>query len=259
MEQLTRHLKHDETVVHMDADVVLQVDPADLYQDVKGKTFVLQGCPVITVISDREWFSVWRKELASFLAEPDAYMQEALRIKENPVRDSREYCNGLYYIPGRFHDQDMLEYLIAAGKLPQDKSEKVFDSEYYWMASPLFPTEWAPEQAEGDVTELLENDGNCYAGTKKVPFFHMHTDFVKYCYFLWIAHKFRFSGKGVSVLFNKIAGIDSQFQDVFWKIVLVLRRSRYISRLFVYGKMFDHSQTKEHPSILDAVNSLIKK
>lgn len=181
LDALTADLEGENTVVHLDADVVLMADPAELYQDVMGKTFVLQGCPVMTVISDREWFSVWRTELSAFLRAPEAYAQGALFLKEHPVRDPRESCNGLFYVPGRFHDQDMLEYLIAAGRLPQARTAEVYDSKFYWMQNPLLPGEWHEEQTDGAPRKVIEMDGVARVGNKRVAMYHFQKDFSKYC------------------------------------------------------------------------------
>lgn len=253
--RLTEQLPDATTVVHLDADIVLQVDPAELYRDVTGKTFVLQGCPVITVISCRQWFSVWRAELASFLANPDGYALEALRVKENPVRPSREFCNGLYYVPGRFHDQDMLEYLIAAGKLPQERSEKIFDSGYYWMHTPLFPAEWAAEQAGGIVVGISDKEDGSYVGNKRISFHHMHTDFVKYCYYWLIAHRLKLGGKRILSFLDAITEKEPAFFGFLWKLTLLFKRTRYISRLNIYDEVFRINENTDNLYIVDIINS----
>lgn len=170
-----------ETVVHLDGDVVLLVDPYDILRDVAGKTFMLQGCPALTVISDMKWFNVWQEELVRFLSDRKAYIAEALREKEMPDLPDREYCNVCAYGPNRFEDQDMLEYLIAAGRLPQARTAEVFDSGFYWIQNPLLPGEWHEEQTRGTSKRVDERGGIAYIDDKRLAFYHFQKDFTGYC------------------------------------------------------------------------------
>lgn len=171
----------DDTIIHLDADVVLMADPHELCKDVHGKTFVLEGCPVFTAISCKEWFEVWRDELANYLGNPESYLGEALRIREHPLREPREFCNALYYGPGRFHDQDMLEYLISAGKLPQASTSEVFASRFYWMQNPIIPGEWFEEQCPGRRRWITEDENGAIVGDKQIAFYHVQMNFARYC------------------------------------------------------------------------------
>ena len=237
----------------MDADVVLMADPAELYRDVTGKTFVLQGCPVLTTISNREWFSAWRTELADFLSAPDAYAQRALLLKDRPVRDPRESCNGLFYVPGRFHDQDMLEYLIAAGILPQALTTEVYDSGFYWIQNPLLPGQWHEEQAAGAPREVVERNGVAYVGHKRVAMYHFQSDFAKYCQ-AW--HLLSRCGMGGLASLLKPAGLGRRNSRLVAAVGKLLDTTqRRISRRAVCEAAFRTNPVTGNLYITDIVNS----
>ncbi|CAG0933546.1 hypothetical protein RHDC3_02611 [Rhodocyclaceae bacterium] len=168
--------------IHLDGDVVLMADPAELARDVTGKTFVLQGCPAFTVIHDPSWYDVWETELDRLLADRGAYLQEALRLKAEPLRPDREWYNLCAYGPGRFEDQDLIEYLVAAGRLPQARTAEAVGSRFYWIQNPLFPGDWFAEQADGGGDcRIHEQDGLSYVGYRQVALYHLQTDFTSYC------------------------------------------------------------------------------
>lgn len=171
----------EEGAVHLDGDVVLMAEPRELERDVAGKTFVLQGCPVFTAIHDRRWFEVWAVELARLLADRAGYLREALREKAQPTCAGREFCNVCAYGGDRFEDQDLIEYLVAAGRLPQARTAEVFNSRYYWVQNPLAPGDWFAEQG-GDGRRLVEErDGLPFVAGRRLAFYHFQSDFTSYC------------------------------------------------------------------------------
>lgn len=253
LDVLTTELAGKNTVIHLDADVVLMADPSELYRDVMGKTFVLQGCPVLTVISDREWFAAWRRELANFLRTPDEYIKRAILLKDHPVRNSREFCNEMYYVPGRFHDQDMLEYLIAAGILPQSTSAEVYESSFYWIQNPLLPGEWYDEQSAGEKRLVIEKDDVVYIDSKRVAMYHFQSDFAKYCR-MW--QQFARFGMGGGASLLKLAGPgrrNSSLVDAAGKLLDLANRK--VSRRAVYEFAFQCNPATGNLNITDIVNS----
>lgn len=244
-----------DTVIHLDADVVLMADPNELYRDVRGKTFVLEGCPVFTAISCKEWFRAWQNELADFLANPDSYLNEALSIKEQPIKQPREYCNSLYYGPGRFHDQDMLEYLISAGKLPQERTSEVFNSRYFWMQNPINPGEWFDEQFL-DTDRLISEQGNgATVGDKKVAFYHFQMNFARYSLQWMQLHKI-----GMEQLAPKVRGNpENNYLPLLG--IIIARAIKYLNwqkdknRQDIYDMVFKKNPHTGNLYITDIVNS----
>lgn len=241
------------TVVHLDGDVVLLADPRDLYRDVVGKTFVLQGCPALTVITDQAWFAVWQEELARCLADRNAYVANALKEKEHPQLPDREYCNVSAYGPKRFEDQDMLEYLIAAGRLPQARTSEVYDSGFYWMQNPLLPGEWHEEQAKGMLRQVAERDGIACIGEKRIAFYHFQSDFAKYCR-TW--QQFTRFGLGSVASLLKPAGSGRRNSSVVAAAgQLVDLVNRRVNRRAVYEFAFQGNPATGNLNITDIVNS----
>ena len=175
--------------IHIDGDVVFTSDPSDLEQDVAGKTFILQGNPHFAVINTLEWFDVWQNELNLFLENRVEYVATALRERNTPTLDPRGFCNVCAYGADRFHDQALIEYLIAAGRLPQARTAGVFDSRYYWMQNPLMPGEWFDEQCPGERRLVVEEGPDSLVGGKRLAYYHLLTGFIGYSE-LWLeAHR----------------------------------------------------------------------
>jgi len=51
-----------EPIIHYDADIVFNEDPTIIGKLLNGRTFVLQGCPALTAISDQTWFTQYREQ-----------------------------------------------------------------------------------------------------------------------------------------------------------------------------------------------------
>jgi hypothetical protein len=205
------------------------------------------------VISDVSWYDVWTRELGDFLAHRSEYLTRALSEKINPRRPDREFCNICAYGPKRFEDQDLLEYLIASGKLPQDRTGTVFDSEFYWIQNPLLPGEWHEEQAAGAQRAVFESDGSACVGNKKIAFYHFQSDFAKYCR-MWqmfshvglgnLAALLRPAGTGRRT--SRLLAVTGDFID---------KLNGRFSRRAVYESVFTTNQATGNRCITDIVNS----
>ncbi|MHB8066503.1 MAG: hypothetical protein ACYDIC_01235 [Desulfobaccales bacterium] len=166
-------------------DVIFTADPAAVLAEVRSRTFVLQGCSDFVVINDRRWLEVYQEEFARYIRDPQGYSEHARVIRDHPHKPDRDYCNlSAYAIPLR-HEQDLHQYLIACGKLPQDTTREIYgNSQFYWIQNPLFPDQWFREQADGLQKQVTERPGGLWIGEKQIPFFHLQNHFSWYCY-LW--------------------------------------------------------------------------
>jgi hypothetical protein len=242
-----------QTVVHLDGDVVLLADPDRILREVAGRTFMLQGCPAFTAISDPGWFDVWERELALLLEDRPTYLAQALREKLQPQRPDREFCNVCAYSGHHFEDQDLLEYLVAAGKLPQATSRKVFDSPYYWMQNPLLPSDWHEAQAAGTPKRVVERDGVAYVGDKQLVLYHFQTYFAKYCR-VW-PHFERLGLGGLAASLRAGATDRSTSKLLEWSGRLLDRAQRTVDRRAIYQKVFQVNPATGNRLITDIVNS----
>lgn len=170
---------NDSQFWHLDGDVILHTSLDSLAEDTKGKNFMLQGCPVFISISDFEWFELYESALNALNQDILSYSNEAFKMKEvNKGNDLKLVNDSLYRNPIG-SDQDLLEYLISAKKLPQDTIEKIFDSKYYFMQNPLSLKKWNALQIEkGHFSQ--DQHGKILIGSKEVPFIHYQGTFANY-------------------------------------------------------------------------------
>jgi len=171
-------------LIALDGDIVVTAEPSAIERDVAGRTFTLQGCPCFVAISDPEWLSIYERELLAFSKNPKPYDDEARGMLVKPTKEDREFCNArMYEVPLR-HDQDLIEYLVAADRLPQARSSDIFNtSSFYWIQNPLTLGEWKDEQ--GVTTQqprIVERGGWQMVAGKQIPFIHFQNDFA------WYAH-----------------------------------------------------------------------
>jgi hypothetical protein len=165
---------------HLDSDIILHTSLDELALDTKGKTFMLQGCPVFVSISDMNWFNIYESELEKFNADIVGYSTSAENVKVfNGVNDL-ELCNDSQYSNPFVHDQDLIEFLVASRKIIQDQSKVVFTSKYYYIQNLLAVQKWNGLQ-DGSSNMFRSNDEiGIHIGKKIVPFIHYQNTFVEY-------------------------------------------------------------------------------
>jgi hypothetical protein len=244
--------------INIDADMVFLEDFEAISSDVQGKTFLLQGCPCFTPISDMEWLVNYEKELAQYFNNPEAYHRNALSMIESPIFDDRTYCNiSAYKIPFR-HEQDLQEYLIAAGKLPQASSDEVFNkSPFYWFQNPLFIGDWAGEQGTFGSTRKVSECGNKVSvNGKAIPFIHFQNTFAWYSH-CWM----RMQDLNLSIMKKALKGYSSDGSQNLPSRAIggLLRRldphSKAYNRIDVYKRAFDKNPATGNMFITDILNS----
>ena len=177
--------KQQTNAIHIDGDVVFMDNPEVIASDVAGKTFVLQGCPAFASISNLNWFEVWQHELSLFLSNPHVYMNNACSVKAQNHDFDRTVCNQSAYSSRFFEDQDLIQYLIASKKLPQEKTDVAFGSSFYWMQNPLYPTSWIFEQEVATSEKFKVAGIHHKIGRRKIALYHFQTDFSIICQ-IWL-------------------------------------------------------------------------
>lgn len=131
----------NQPLIHYDGDIVWEITPEVVSKLVRSKTFVLDGCPAFTVISDSRWFTLYEQELNKFVINPEKY--------------GRDWV-GTEFRKNIGSDQDLIGYLLQKQLLPQEKPPK---SKYQFVENPL----------------TLRS-----RSSKNLAFWHMQTDFVHY-------------------------------------------------------------------------------
>jgi hypothetical protein len=71
-----------ERIVHYDGDIVLNEGPAVIARLLERRTFVLQGCPALTSISNQDWFSQYQEQLNDFGNDIEGYSQRAWKERK---------------------------------------------------------------------------------------------------------------------------------------------------------------------------------
>jgi hypothetical protein len=135
---VARELYGDEPIVHLDADVVLNEDPAIVERLAAGLTFILQGCPAFAAVSDAGWYDEYESALRVFAADRDAYSERAWAEREGAEESERARWAGR--LSGQIeHDQDLLSHLVHTRRLRQQPVPDVlaaFDG-YLLFENPL--------------------------------------------------------------------------------------------------------------------------
>jgi hypothetical protein len=167
-------------IIHLDGDIVLMQSPEEIAEDVRGKTFILHGSPAFASIQDNSWFHQWEEGLAAFLESSKATMDRSASVKANPSCPDWEYGNQCVFSSDRaWHDQDLMEMLIAEGKLHQDKASKTSGSRYYWINNPLYPSKWCSMQGVHSADAFTASAHEITASQRTVPFMHFQGDAIQ--------------------------------------------------------------------------------
>jgi len=159
---------------HIDSDVVLHASLDAIASDTSGKTFMLEGCPVLVSVSEREWFRTYETELTKLDADIDGYSAKAWARKPICKMNDPALANQSLFRNPLGSDQDFLEYLISSKTLTQDPASVIFSSRFHWVQNPLVFSLWDRLQAAPEAFPMArtERDGGISYAGKRVPFIH---------------------------------------------------------------------------------------
>jgi hypothetical protein len=129
-----------EKIIHYDGDIVFNEDPAVIAQKLAGKTFVLQGCPAFTVISDIVWFEQYTKSLDDFVKNIEHYSERAWVQRDGWEVTFRTRWSGSRFRKIISSDQDFISHLMHTGQIKQDSVESIMYQlqDYIVFQNPLF-------------------------------------------------------------------------------------------------------------------------
>ena len=241
----------------VDGDMIFLEDYVEIEKDVAGKTFILQGCPCFVSISNPQWFEIFDRSLVEFCRNPGKFNRHASQILKAPLRYDREYCNVRAYQTPMRHEQDFAEYLIAAGVLPQERTQDVFrGSPYYWVQNPLFMGDWAAEQEISATPRVREIGHSLMVSEKRIPFVHFQNDFAWYAH-CWIRlHELGASWLAGSLRTHSPEGGVKLKSRILSKMLRELDpQSRAYTRAEIYGRVFARNPKTGSMYITDIMNS----
>ncbi|MBU4269313.1 hypothetical protein KJ644_02375 [Candidatus Dependentiae bacterium] len=234
---------NSEPIVHYDGDIVFNENPEIIKNKIENKTFVLQGCPAFTVISNNEWFNIYRSELNKFTNDIDKYSEIAWQNRNNWEITFKTRWAGSRFRKIIWSDQDFLSHLIHTNNIIQDSVEDVLFNfkDYVVFQNPLFLHLYEYEfpykyvRINGiDYFEFIRKDGQDCFYKKKILFWHMQSHFNYYL------SKFIFRKKYLKFIpmgrleFNTSA---IGFEDYVYK--KMLRFTKNIERKKVYKYFFE--------------------
>ncbi|MCK4650941.1 hypothetical protein KAT08_02075 [Candidatus Babeliales bacterium] len=238
-----------EKIIHYDGDIVFNEDPEIISKKVAGKTFVLQGCPAFTVISDVNWFEQYIKAFDEFANNIEAYSENAWKQRDGWEVTFRTRWSGSRFKKIISSDQDFLSHLMHTGQIKQDSIESIMLSlkDYVVFQNPLFIHFYddnAPfsYQRENGIDYFLCNrqDGKKCFYKKKVLLWHMQSSFNFYLSKFIMRRKFL-----PFFIFNRLS-TDLEYKSLEKKINVKLRRFvNYSRRSYVYDYFFNKTDFKK--------------
>jgi hypothetical protein len=181
LKRLVEDLKIHGQVWHLDSDVRMLVSLDELAEDTRGKTFMLQGCPVLLSVVDREWLTVYERELRQLDTDIEGYSQTAFAMKDMCRENDRELCNQSLYRNPIGSDQDLLEFLVSSKKIVQASSREIFRSRFYFAQNLLQMGQWDDFQAPDGRNAVRVRDGQIMVGERRMPLVHFQNNFSMVC------------------------------------------------------------------------------
>lgn len=232
-----------DPIIHYDGDIVFNEDPAIIAQKVKGKTFILQGCPAFTPVSDRQWFEQYKSALNEFCKNISEYSQRAWQQRNGWDVTFRTRWAGGFFRPLLRHDQDLMSHLIHTNQLKQNSIEDIMLclKDYILCENPLFLHSFEHEfpyhyKRENGVDYLYFQYPEDEVGQvkKKVLFWHMQN-----CFNFYLA-KYIFRKRFLP--FKALQRLPLHLRAQGWEDALNKKANRLLhhtNRLNVYRYFFD--------------------
>jgi hypothetical protein len=236
-------------LIHIDGDIIFNADPGEIANDVKGLTFILQGCPAFTTITNYDWFECYYEELVKFSHDIEGYSSKAWSERLGWEKSYIEKWAGIWDRQILSSDQDFINYLVHTGRIVQDNPVSfVKQLKLYYTENPLYFDSHARIQLSKNHGLSFSSDGDtCYVDGKKIAFWHFQSDFSAYVNAAIVLRKihypFRFP--------NHLNGRFSRLLSV------AARRAYPMRRKEIYGWLKEPNPEKSdgYLSFVDIFNS----
>ena len=203
-----------EPIVHYDGDIVFNEDPAVLARLLKHRTFVLQGCPALTVISDEAWFARYQEQLNLFVNDIEGYSQRAWKERSGWEVSEMGKWAGQRNREIISSDQDLLSHLIHTDRILQDAPSEVMRvlQSYTVFENPLY-LHYDDKTIRNATYKRIA--GIDYIDGRRVLLWHMQSDFIRYLStFVFMKKYVRWARMRTSNPIEK-AGIDTRLHSFF--------------------------------------------
>ncbi|QQR49676.1 hypothetical protein IPF37_02430 [bacterium] len=181
-----RDVFQNQPVIHYDGDIVFNEDPKIIAEKLTGTTFVLQGCPAFTVISDTGWFVQYQAQLDRFVSNIEEYSAQAWQQRVGWEISFKTRWAGSRFRQTITSDQDLISHLIHTRQLVQQSIENVYErlQDYLLFENPLlinfyddcFPYKYFRKNGI-DYFSYSREDAQHQRYTKRILFWHMQSCF----------------------------------------------------------------------------------
>jgi hypothetical protein len=165
-------------IVHFDADIVFNATPEELVAAFCGLTFILQGCPAFSVISDPKWFDAYRRELDIFVADMEAYSAYAWSKRCAFASCVKERNAAIWDRRILGSDQDLLQFATLDARIPHAPASALkIRNPFALFQNPLC---LGRDLDMPHPVCYKRSAGIDYFDGLKVAFWHMQNDFCDY-------------------------------------------------------------------------------
>ena len=170
-----------EAIVHYDGDIVFNEDPLILQNKMQDKTFMLQGCPAVTCVSDQDWFNQYQSQLDLFINDIEEYSERAWSQREGWELSQENKWAGSRFRNIISSDQDMFSHLIHTEQIIQNNPDEIISQfqSYILFENPLYIHLFSPWNKNMPFKYERVNNIDFIQG-EQVAFWHMQGYFVKY-------------------------------------------------------------------------------
>jgi hypothetical protein len=229
-----------ESIIHYDGDVVLNEDPAVIARLLERKTFVLQGCPALTAISDQNWFTQYQEQLDLFVKDIEEYSARAWKERKGWEISERDKWAGQRYREIVSSDQDLLSHLIHTDRIVQDNPPELLRDlrSYLLFENPLYLHGYTNDLHGSRYTRTSGID---YIDGKRILMWHMQSDFTKYLSTFMFRKKYLRWARGRMSNHVEKEGLENRLHQLFLRYLHI----KPDTRLSVYKHFFGDSNFSE--------------
>lgn len=228
-----------ENIIHYDGDIIFNEDPYSLQEKVEGMTFVLYGCPALTVISDNNWYSTYKYNLDSFVSNIVDYSAKAWKSNLGK-QEAKKIGSGIRTREIISSDQDLLRHLIQTKSIYQEQLENIVFklNDYVVFENPLYLDSYYNSSFP---IKYERTRGIDYLNGKKVLFWHMQSDCISYLTKFMILKEYLTKIPVAQRLNLKPNKVESYLLKIFKKVKGINK----LSRLEVCKFFFEETDFRE--------------
>ncbi|MBD2775935.1 hypothetical protein [Iningainema tapete] len=228
-----------EAIAHYDGDIVFNEDPSILQQKMHNKTFMLQGCPALICISDKDWFNQYQSQLEVFVNNIEEYSEQAWQEREEWELSQENKWAGSRFRRIISSDQDFFSHLIHTDRISQDNPQEIISNlqSYILWENPLYLHVYSPWNKNLPFRYKRINNID-FINEQQVAFWHMQGYFVKYLgKYLYLKNILKFLNMRLTNEMEVLGGDKGEYFSKLTRKIIDKFHKNY-SRLEIYNFYF---------------------